>query len=406
MIYLDCSSTTIMPPNVLAEMIKWTNQGNPSSSYASATRIKKMFHAFRAQIYNICNINPEDYAIIFTSCASESNTFVLNSIIDAYTLNFHTIPHIITSSIEHKCILSLCEYLVATNKAQITFIDPVPSGHIEPAHIIPHIRPNTCMISIIHGNNETGAINNIAKIGNLAHSRGVLFHTDTVQTFGKFPIDPDQCNVDAFPISFHKLYGPPGVGALVIRQKLLKGFKLHPLIFGTQNDGLRGGTENTPGIGASFEALKYTMNLRTQKNSHLQKIKYFIINEISTRVPSRPYPQYLVSKPPHPEIQIVFLSGYGPEYLPNIILLSIVKQSLPYICNTEIKKELESKGIIVSIGSACNTTSPTASHVLYALKADELVRKGTLRISFCDTITKTDALEFVKQLILILSRFH
>jgi cysteine desulfurase len=256
----------------------------------------------------------------------------------------------------------------------------------------------------MHANNETGAINDIASIGAAAHRHNVPFHCDTVQMFGKHPLDPVRCGVDSFCISFHKLQGPPGVGALVIKQELISGWRVHPYIFGSQNAGLRGGTENLPGIGAAFAATKLTFIGRKEKNEQLLALKRYIVNELNMRMPARSYTQYLASsrgRVSTPEVELVFLCGANPaEYLPNTILLSVVKHTEPFICNSKLKQALEASGVVVSIGSACNTDSPKASHVLYAMGCDDLIRKGTLRITLGDQTTAAEAKQFVQTFLL------
>jgi cysteine desulfurase len=345
--------------------------------------------------------NPNKYKVIFTSGASEANAMVITSVISSYSLARKITPHIVVSSIEHKSIIEAVKSYESRGLVTATFVKPTASGHIQPADIESAILPNTCLVCVMHANNETGAINNIKEIGLRAHKVNVPFHCDTVQSFGKSPIQPLKDNVDSFSVSFHKLGGPPGVGALIIKQQFLNGYKLQPIIFGSQNEGLRGGTENLPGIGASFTALKYNMESRTEKNNRITSIKKYIMDEISQRIPTSYFTQY-GSGPKH-AVEIVFLSSLD-GYLCNTLLISIVKRTKPKICNVKIKQALESKGIVVGIGSACNTASSKASHVLYEMNADELVRAGVLRISLGDENTKEQATVFIKELLLAIKK--
>jgi len=425
MIYFDNNATTIMPPEVKASMLEWCNRGNPSAGYASAKEARTMMMNFKKYIGKLCNIdpccteerdiqlgeraniqidkiNPAKYKIIFTSGASESNCMVISGIIDSYKSISGRQPHIVISAIEHKSILEQVHAYEAKGCLTATYVNPTASGHINPKDISAAITPSTCLVCVMHANNETGAINNIKEIGKIAHDLNVPFHCDAVQTFGKFPINPIRDNVDSFSISFHKFHGPPGVGALVIKQQLLFGYKISPMIFGTQNEGLRGGTENLPGIGASFTASTISMKNRGSKNTSMENIKKIIIGEISKRIPSRSYVDYMRAQNSK-EIEIIFLSGEGKFYLPNTIMLSVVKRSKPLICNGKIKQRLEDKGIVISVGSACNTSNPRASHVLFAMGADELIRKGALRISIGDETTIKEAKIFVKEFILAIA---
>lgn len=426
MIYLDSNATTIMPAEVLKAMLEWSNRGNPSAGYASARESRKMMVEFREHIAEICGISqcceeerdvseskvnalrkrqtdPSQYKIIFTSGASEANCTVIRGVVDAYINATGALPHIVVSAIEHKSIIEQVKWLVDHERAEVTWVQPVISGHILPKDIGAAIQPNTALVCVMHANNETGAINDIAEIGRIAHSKNVPFHCDTVQAFGKYPINPVKSNVDSFCISFHKLHGPPGVGALVIKQQFLQGYKIPPMIFGTQNDGVRGGTENLPGLGAASKAFEITMTGRPGKNAQMTKVKSYIMDELSKRIPTKTYVEYVKEaqqKGAKNEVEIVYLSGNNKYYLPNTILLSVVKRGgsrTKTVCNTRMKEALEKRGIIVSIGSACNTASPKASHVLYAMGADDLIRQGALRISVGDLSTVDDAKKFVME---------
>ncbi len=406
MIYLDNNATTIMPIIVKKAMLEWCNRGNPSAGYASANESKQMMADFRTLLSKLCGLGSDtNYKIIFTSGASEANCMALQCIVSAWTEIANSTPHIIISDIEHKSIHNMAKSYEARGLTHVSYIKPTASGHIRPEDVQAQIRPETCLIAVMHANNETGAINDIKAIGALAHQHNIPFHCDTVQTFGKTPISPTKENVDSMSVSFHKFHGPPGVGVLIIRQKLLAGYKIQPMIFGTQNDGLRGGTENLPGIGAAFAATKYAMSDRLIKNATVGKLKKYIIKELSNAVPARSYTQYVTNHVSPTDLEIVFLSGDTSYYLSNTILLSIVKHTTPAICNAKIKNELEKKGIVVSVGSACNTASPVASHVLFAMDADELIRKGALRITLGDENTMQDAKKFVQVFLSLIKQY-
>lgn len=428
MIYFDNNATTIAPPKVLRALLEWSNKGNPSSGYASAKECRDLMYQFRVYVGKLCSINtcceeprdskshaelkqrlddPSNYKVIFTSGASESNCTILRSVVDAYREHTDATPHVVLSAIEHKSLIEQAQSFEKRGLITATYVQPNASGHIPPEEVARAIQPNTCLVCVMHANNETGAINNIRKIGEIAHKNNVPYHCDTVQTFGKFPISPITDNVDSFCISFHKMGGVPGIGALVVKQKFLQGYKLSPLIFGTQNEGLRGGTENMPGIGAAHTALKIAMENRSSKNMKMAALKKYIMTELGKRIPTKLYPEYLADQQkrgPKNEVEIVFLSGQGKDYLPNTILLSVVKRSEPKICNGKMKTALEKLGIIVSVGSACNTASPKASHVLYSMGADEYIRKGTLRISLGDTNTEEEAQIFVREFLNVIKQ--
>jgi cysteine desulfurase len=399
MIYLDNNATTLMSVEARKSMVEWCNKGNPSAGYASARSIQAMMADFRKYLTTII----PGYTIIFTSGASESNCTILQSVAHAYR-NTHSCGHVILSAIEHRSLLDTADFMATCGLITVSYVQPTSTGHILPKEVEAMIRPNTCLISIMHANNEIGSINDVNAIARLAHARNIPFHTDAVQTFGKIP--PTGADIDAMSMSFHKFGGPPGIGILAIRPQLISGYKLHAMISGTQNYALRGGTENVPGISSAFTATKLAFVGRAQKNTAMAMIKKYIIAELSARIPVRTYTDYLKTglkqQPgPRPSIEIILLSQS--DCLMNTILLSIVKRSPPLICNAEIKKKLEARGIIVSVGSACNTASTRASHVLYAMYADELIRKGTLRISLGDDTTHDDAKKFIQELLRIIA---
>lgn len=406
MIYLDANATTHMPDEVVREMMKWINCGNPSSGYKTAIACRAKMTQLRKLIGQLCKITPccaeardggevstrpDEYKLIITSGASESNCTFIHMIVNAYSEKIGAVPHIIFSAIEHKSIRDCLQDLTARGQIESTEVAPVRSGHIKPIDVMAAVRPNTIAAFVMHANNETGAINDVAEIGRLCHLQNVVFFTDCVQTFGKFPINPFP-HIDAFSLSFHKLHGMTGLGLLAIKSELWQGFNMRPVIYGSQNLHLRGGTENMPAIAAAYAALKITMASRAAKNKALQQCRLTVLSALKeSGIPLIAYEHYGEHSP---DICIVFFNGFGANYLPNTILLSLVKKTKPYVCNVEMKNRLETEGIIVSVGSACNTASEKASHVLYALGADEYIRKGTLRVSFDDCNTLADAKTF------------
>lgn len=432
MIYLDNNATTVMSPETIAEMVSWCNRGNPSAGYASAKESRAMMERLRLYLGKLCkfdaccketrdggNSDPANngdvyandiingdgsviaqnaaktrqrevenaYDVIFTSGASEANCTVLRGVLDAYLEQHGIIPHVIMSAIEHKSLLTMAESYEQRGLAEVSWIAPTRSGHIRPEDIAAALLPHTCLICVMHANNETGAINDIHAIGELAWHAGVPFHCDTVQSFGKHPVNLAQDRIDSFCISFHKLGGPPGCGALIIKKSLA----FTPLIAGTQNMGLRGGTENLPGLGASLHALAACMLDREAKNARIWGLKKYIMDSFN----AVQYTKYNSGDYANSTAKVCYLSGQSQYYLENTILLSVIKRTEPYVCNTKIKEYLEAYGIVVSVGSACNTASAKASHVLYAMGADEYIRKGAIRVSLGDLTTLSDVKKFV-----------
>lgn len=416
MIYLDNNATTMMHTAAIEKLAFWCNRGNPSSGYASAKAARGMLEDLKiltgklAGVKTCCKeprdggnknkqLDPALYKVILCSGASEANSMAIAGIIYAYRKAKKCLPHVIASAIEHKSILLLLSRYESDGEISLTLVKPTPTGHIKPSDIQKELLPNTCLICVMHANNETGAINDISNIAKIAHDANIAFHSDTVQSFGKVAFDAS--NIDSFAISYHKLGGPPGVGALCIKQALLIGYKLPPLIYGTQNEHLRGGTENLPGFGAALEALKITFSKHEAKILKMQQMKEFIMGELRKRIPCKLYKEYIQL---NDFSGLVFMSNDSQYYLPNTILVSLVKQTGKDVCNVEIKNQLEAQGIIVSVGSACNTQSDKASHVLDAMDADKYIRKGTIRISLSPDNTLDECKTFIKEYLMILKK--
>lgn len=401
--YLDNNATTLMPPQVVKRMVEWTNKGNPSADYKSAKDCRKLMENFRAAISSKCGLNNQ-YHIIFTSCASESNNMFLRSVIEAHRMNSKFTPHIIISSIEHKSLLNCAVQLAKRGYTELSLIRPDRFGFIHAEDVKNSIRPNTILISIMQANNETGAINDISAIAKIAKGKKIIFHTDCVQSFSKFLLNPTQLGIDAFSISFHKMHGPAGVGAVIISNKIMKLHHLEAEICGTQNEGMRGGTENIPGLAAAFEGFLLSAENRPEKNSKMLLLKQHIMQGLSKYIECKTYREYL-SSPPTNNTIIVFLSTCEKKYLPGTLLLSVVNNKID-VCNGKIKNALEQCGVIVSIGSACNTANSKASHVISEMQVSDRIKKGTLRISLGDYTDVCDADTFVKEFIYVLKNLN
>jgi cysteine desulfurase len=418
--YFDNNATTIMPKVVIDEIVAWTNMGNPSADYCNAQRCRTLIQNFREYVAktgkfklaigdeNDSVITPEHYRVVITSGASESNSLIVRSVVDSYNLNVGK-PHIITSQIEHKSILDTLEQLEKESRATVTYIKPTPLGFILPIDVEVALKANsnTALCTIMAANNETGAINDYAKIAKICHKYNTPFHTDVVQLFGKKIIYPVKEDIDAYSISFHKMHGPIGIGLLIIKEKLFRGYKLCSQIGGTQNSGFRGGTTNTCGVAGAFAAMLHTYQDREKKNESMRNIKRHIIEQISKRMPAEMYREYLLNKSTtKPAMEVVFISTAEEQYLPNTLMFSVVKRTKPDMCNGKLKKHMCDGGIIISIGSACNTDSAKASHVLHSMDVDPYIRRGTIRVSLGDESTMDEANAFVKELILYLNTIN
>lgn len=371
-----------MPPSVQRELLNWCNRGNPSSSYASAVEARDMMDTLRARMLAAVGMN-QTHTVIFTSGASEANAQALNHVVGGGSNSYErAIPHLVVSAVEHKSLRDHVLHLVETDRCEITWVMPGPYGNIDPGAVRSAIRSNTRGVFVMHANNETGAVNNVAAIARECTLRRIHFHCDAVQSIFRLSLADNGSSPDTISMSFHKLHGPPGVGALIVR----RGISITPLIFGSQNGGMRGGTENLPGLGAASAALTYTLTNRAQKTATVTRLANIIRREIDAAVPTRNHADYLVGRPVPFEVVWIGGDGFHPS-LSGTILLSVVRRYGPKVCNGKLKGALEDAGIVVSIGSACNTSAAKASHVLYAMKCDEHIRRGALRISVGDENT-------------------
>jgi cysteine desulfurase len=265
------------------------------------------------------NDDSSSYHVIFTSGASEANCFMLRSCAEAYWRQTGKIGHMIISAIEHKSLLECAEQLAKNERISLTMLKPDQFGFIGHETLKAAMRADTCLVSVMTANNETGAINNIKVLGAIAHSANVPFHTDATQSYGKFGMAPNLMNVDAFTISFHKLHGPTGIGALIIKDDLWTGYSMQPMICGSQNDHMRGGTENIIGIAAARIAFARNFTSRSNKNAKLLALKNMLIDGIRAKMHTVTYLEYLEAyhgRAPktHLDVEIVIIATSTPLY--------------------------------------------------------------------------------------------
>jgi cysteine desulfurase len=415
-IYLDNNGTTKLCKEGRDAMITWLDsRANPSSDSIIAKNSKELMSYARKYISTHCGGSYNKYTVVFTSGASESNCFMLRSVVDAYKNHTGKIPHIITSATEHKSIVQCCNSLNANGSANITYIEPNAYGCISSDLVKKAITPNTALITIMSANNELGCINDIKKLGCLAREHKIPFHTDAVQLFGKYRINMARDNINALSMSFHKLYGPMGLGLLIISNDLINGYGLKSQISGTQQNELRGGTENVPAVASAIASMKHTFTNRDGKNKKMYMQKKKIIFELERVLPLGKYKNYFEKKKPTRDEFLVMGPECNKDYkkpnvLPNTIMLSFVKnvgygtdKYVPF-CNVNLKKYLNRKNIIISIGSACSTSSKEASHVIYSIKAPDVVRRGIVRISLSDDTTSAEINTFIHELIVAVKK--
>ncbi|MBQ7428202.1 cysteine desulfurase family protein [Butyrivibrio sp.] len=368
MIYLDNAATTKMDSQVLEAMLPYLSESylNPSAFYQGAVKIRMQVEGARRNIAEKLGV-PSD-TIFFTSGGTESDNWAIRL---AAHLQCEKGKHIITSAIEHPAVLNTFKYL-QDNGYDVTYVGVDRSGRIDLTQLKEAIREDTVLISIMHANNELGTIEPIEEIGRIAHEKGILFHTDAVQTFGHIPIDVEACNIDLMSVSGHKLYGPKGIGFLYIRDRRSFG---RLLFGGSQEKGLRPGTENVSGIIGLAKATEIAYERLEQDIEDISALRDLFISEIKKSIPD------------------VCINGNDNHHLPGT-----VNVTFPNISGEALLIALDQSGICASAGSACSAGAIEPSHVLIAcgLTPDEAGR--TLRFSIGRNNTQEEILKTISAL--------
>jgi len=350
-IYLDYAATTPCDPEVMKAMQPYFFEkfGNPSSIHTFGQEAKKAIEDSRQVLAKFLGADPAE--IVFTSGGTESNNFAVQGVAGALQKKGN---HIITSKIEHHAVSEPCKFLEKRG-FRITYVAVDKNGLVSPEDIKKAITDKTILITVMHANNEIGAIQPIAEIGKIAREKGIYFHTDAVQTTGHIPVNVNELNVDLLSLSAHKFYGPKGVGALYIR----KGTRIETFLRGgDQEKGKRASTQNTAGIVGLAKAIELCSKKMNEEARFQISLRDKLIKEISSKISE------------------VFLNGHPTQRLPNNVNFSI-----KYIEGESILLNLDMLGIAASTGSACTSTSLEPSHVLLAIGLSPDVAHGSLRIT-------------------------
>ncbi len=359
-IYLDNAATTRVLPPVFDAMKPYFAEeyGNPSSTYEFAGRIANSVADATSVIAKLINANEKE--IYFTSGGSESDNWALRGTAEALRSKGN---HIITSKIEHHAILHTCEYL-EKHGYEVTYLDVDENGSVDPDELEKSIRKDTILISIMFANNEIGTIEPIARIGEIAKSHGIYFHTDAVQAFGHVPIDVEEMHIDMLSASAHKTNGPKGIGLLYIRNSV----KISNLIFGgSQERGRRAGTTNAPGIIGFSKAVSIAAERMNERTAHETRLRDSLINRVLEEIP---YSRLNG----HREMRLSNNANFCFRFIEGESLLIL----------------LDKKGICASSGSACTSGSLDPSHVLLAIGLPHEIAHGSVRFTLSEDTSEED----------------
>ena len=372
LVYLDHAGTTYVKKEVLNAMIPYFNieYGNPSSMYSIGRNARRAVENSREQVARALNCNRGE--IIFTSCGSESDNLAIKGF--AYA-NKHKGNHIITSKIEHPAVLNTCKKLEGKGY-RITYLDCDNNGFVDINQLEKEINEDTILISIMMANNEIGTIQDVKKIGQIAHNKGIVFHTDAVQGVGNIVIDVKKMNIDMLSLSAHKFYGPKGIGALYVKD----GINIERIQDGGHQEmNKRAGTENVAGIVGLGKAIEIAHFNIEEYNNHLLQLRDYFINEIQKRYKN------------------IKINGSLEKRLSGNVNISFKGKD-----SSEILLQLDKRGICASGGSACSSGMNLPSHVLIAIGLDKDYISGTIRFTLGEENSKRDVdylLEVLKDII-------
>lgn len=368
-IYLDHAATTPVDPAVLAAMQPWftTRFGNPSSIYQLGQEGRHALDQSRSRAARVLECDRSE--VIFTSCATESNNLAMQGVAWHRRLHGPTgpPPHLIVSAIEHHAVLHPTDWL-AEQGFSVTTVPVDGNGFVDPGEVQRSIRPETCLISVMYANNETGAIQPVAEIGKIAREHGVLFHCDAVQAAGSLPLTVNALGVDLLSLSAHKFYGPKSTGLLYVRKGTPIAWQQ---LGGGQEEGRRGGTENVAGIVGMAIALEQAERHRDRYAAQCAELRDRLLAGILEEVPG------------------VTLNGPADfsRRLPNNLNLT-----LHGVQGETALLGLDMQGVAASAGSACTTGNSEPSHVLQAMGYNDERCRSSLRLTVgrCNSAAQID----------------
>jgi len=361
-IYLDYSATTPVDPRVASKLCSFLTMdgefGNPASrSHVFGWHADEAVEEARAQVAALLGADPKE--IVWTSGATESNNLAIKGAAQFYKGKG---KHIVTCKTEHKAVLDTCRHLEREG-FEVTYLDPEPNGLVDITKLEAVLRPDTILVSLMHVNNEIGVIQDLAAIGKLTRSKGILFHTDAAQSAGKVPIDVNAMNIDLLSLSAHKVYGPKGIGALYVRRK--PRVRLEAQMHGGGHErGMRSGTlpvHQCVGMGEAFRIAKAEM---AQESERIFKLRDRLYNGLK-------------------DIEEVYVNGdLGHRIAGNLNISFNLVEGESLI--------MALKDIAVSSGSACTSASLEPSYVLRALGRNDELAHSSIRFTLGRFTTEED----------------
>ncbi len=372
-IYLDFNATTPIAPEVAAAISQALTEpfGNPSSEHWAGLPARQAVEKARAQVAALLHCSSDE--VVFTSGGSESNNHALKG---AFFAKTKAKAHFISTQVEHPAVINPCRFLERLG-ATVTYLPVDGFGRVDPDDVRRAITLDTLLISVMHANNEVGTIQPVPDIARIAHEHDILFHTDAAQSVGKVATRTDELGVDLLSVAGHKLYGPKGVGALIVREHV----RLEPLIHGAGHElGRRAGTENIlldVGLGAACATAQSWLGMES-----VRQLRDLFWNLLQDAFGDR-----------------IVLNGHPTERLPNTLNVSFIGRA-----GSEILGRMEN--VAASTGSACHAGSLELSPVLKAMKIPPQIAMGAIRFSLGRTTTREEIESTVALLTKAVSQSH
>lgn len=356
--YFDNNATTRPAPQVVEEMLSCLTQGwgNPSSMHAHGQVAKRAVADARAEVAKLLGAQPVE--VVFTAGATEANQTVL----EGAAVRAGEPPLLLLSAIEHSAQLKAARRLAERGRVRVELLPVDGNGRLALDAAARMIRSGAALVSVMAANNETGVVQPVAEVAALAKAVGSHFHVDATQVAGKLPFDFAHCGADLVSVSAHKLHGPKGIGALLVR----KGVIWPPLFCGSQERGRRGGTENLPGIVGFGVAARLAAERLNGDMLHMGRLRARLERGLAERLPVRVF-------------------GSGGARLPNTSSLRIGRLDADLVLN-----RMEQAGFLAASGSACSAGGSEPSHVLLAMGVEAVEARCALRFSLSRDNTEAE----------------